>query len=602
MNKNTYKEEIINQAIKFHYQGNIPEAAKYYLYFINQGFKDHRVFPNYGLILKDLGKLKEAELSYRKAISINPDYANAHCNLGNVLKDLGKLKEAELSTRKAISINPNFANAHYNLGIILMDFGNLKGAELSTRKAISINPNFVNAHYTLGLILRDLGDLKEAELSTRKAISINPNFANAHYNLGTILRDLGDLKEAELSYRKSIKLNPHFTDAYFNLFRHYEEINHLQKLKESLNEFNKIDKIKNELMLFNARLSYRYEEYETAKEYIDNISLEWIENINSNQNIIFWSYKAFIEDKVRNYDTAYFCFEKSQKNLSHEKFSKYSYLHFIDSYKNSIMNKGRRFNYFNDEIEDSNLAFLIGFPRSGTTLLDTILRSHKDIEVIEEKPIISTIEQLIKNKFNTKLDSIYDLSKDNIMFLRKKYFELLKRYTNNEATLLIDKLPLNTISLPLINLLFPDAKVIFTHRHPYDTVLSCFQQIFKPNIAMANLVSLKSSSIIYDQVMDVWDIYKNNLTFDFITSKYEHLIEDLDGHTLKILKFLGVRWDKNIKNYRKTALERGKINTPSSSQVVLPIYKSSIDKWKNYEKYFEDCHQYLNKWISYFDY
>ena len=196
MNKNLSKEEIINQAIKFHFQGNIPEAAKYYLYFINQGFKDHRVFSNYGLILQDLHKLKEAESSIRKAIEIKPDYANAHCNLGNVLKDLGKLKEAELSTRKAISINPNFDNAHYNLG--------------------------------------------------------------------TILRDLGDLNGAELSYRKSIKLNPHFKDAYFNLFRHYEEINHLEKLKESLNEFNKIDKIKNELMLFNARLSYRYKEYETA--------------------------------------------------------------------------------------------------------------------------------------------------------------------------------------------------------------------------------------------------------------------------------------------------------------------------------------------------
>ena len=568
MNKNLSKEEIINQAIKFHFQGNIPEAAKYYLYFINQGFKDHRVFSNYGLILQDLGKLKEAESSIRKAIEIKPDYANAHCNLGNVLKDLGKLKEAELSTRKAISINPNF----------------------------------VNAHYTLGLILRDHGDLSGAELSTRKAISLNPDFDNAHYNLGTILRDLGDLNGAELSYRKSIKLNPHFKDAYFNLFRHYEEINHLEKLKESLNEFNKIDKIKNELILFNARLSYRYKEYETAKECIDNISLEWIENININQNIIFWNYKAFIEDKVGNYDIAYSCFEKSQKNLIHERFSKYAYLQYIDSYKNSILKKRRRFNHFNDEIEDSNLAFLIGFPRSGTTLLDTILRSHKDIEVIEEKPIISTIEQLIKSKFNIKLDSINYLSKDNILILRKKYFELLKKYTNNDSTILIDKLPLNTIALPLINLLFPDAKVIFTHRHPYDTVLSCFQQIFKPNIAMANLISLKSSSIIYDQVMDVWDIYKNNLTFDFITSKYEHLIEDLDGHTLKILKFLGVRWDKNIKNYRKTALERGKINTPSSSQVVLPIYKSSIDKWKNYEKYFEDCHQYLNKWVSYFDY
>ena len=107
---------------------------------------------------------------------------------------------------------------------------------------------------------------------------------------------------------------------------------------------------------------------------------------------------------------------------------------------------------------------------------------------------------------------------------------------------------------------------------------------------------------MYDQVMNVWDIYKNNLHLDFITSKYEHLIDDFDNHTFKILEFLCIGWDDNIKNYRKTALDRGKINTPSSSQVVQPLYKSSIEKWKNYEKYFEDCQQYLEKWVLYFDY
>ena len=100
------KEQIINQAIQFHSQGNIQEAAKYYQLFINQGFKDHRVFSNYGAILIGLGKSKEAELSTRKAIEIKPDLAEAHSNLGSILKDLGKLQEAELSTHKAIDINP----------------------------------------------------------------------------------------------------------------------------------------------------------------------------------------------------------------------------------------------------------------------------------------------------------------------------------------------------------------------------------------------------------------------------------------------------------------------------------------------------------------
>ena len=590
---------------------------------------------NLGGILNDLGKLQEAELSTRKAIEIKPDYTMAHNNLGGILNDLGKLQEAELSTRKAIALNPNLADAYYNLGIILKNLGNLKDAELSTRKAIEIKADYTMAHNNLGGILNDLGKLQEAELSTRKAIALNPNladayynlgiisqnlgnlkdaeksyrkaiqlnhnFANAYSNLGNVLSDLGKLQDAEFSYRKAIKIDPNLAEAYFNLFSFYEKINNLEKLKESLNEFNTIKNVKNELILFNARLSFRGKEYETAKELIDNISVEWIENINSTQNTIFWGYKAFIEDKVRNYDIAYACFEKSQKNPSYDKYSKDLYLDYISTYKKTITNKKSITNNLNNGIKDSNLAFLIGFPRSGTTLLDTILRSHKDIEVIEEKPLISTIEQLIKEKFNTTLDNIYDLSRDNIIILRNKYFELLTKYANQESILLVDKLPLHTVSLPLINLLFPNAKIIFTHRHPYDTVLSCFQQNFKPNEAMANLINLESSSIMYDQVMNAWDIYKNNLPLNFITSKYEHLIEEFDNHTFQILEFLGVGWDDNVKNYRQTALE-SKINTPSSSQVVQPLYKSSIEKWKNYEKYFDDCHQYLEKWISYFHY
>ena len=111
-NKKPSKKQIIVQAFKFHSQGNIEEAKKYYEYFINQGFHDHRVFSNYGVILRDLGKLKEAELATRKAIELNPEYPQAYSNLGGVLKDLGKLKEAELATRKAIELNSNNEDAY----------------------------------------------------------------------------------------------------------------------------------------------------------------------------------------------------------------------------------------------------------------------------------------------------------------------------------------------------------------------------------------------------------------------------------------------------------------------------------------------------------
>ncbi|PYE03934.1 hypothetical protein DNJ72_00210 [Prochlorococcus marinus XMU1403] len=160
INSNTKNSQaqILKKACKYHSEGNILEATKYYQYFINQGFKDYRVFSNYGTILKDLGKSKEAELMTRKAIAIKPNLADSHYNLGNILKDLGKLQEAELSQRKAIELNPTFTMAHYNLGLILKDLGKLQEAELSQRKAIELNPGFGESYSNIGLILLQKGD------------------------------------------------------------------------------------------------------------------------------------------------------------------------------------------------------------------------------------------------------------------------------------------------------------------------------------------------------------------------------------------------------------------------------------------------------------
>ena len=403
-----------------------------------------------------------------------------------------------------------------------------------------------------GKILKDLGNFKKAELYTRKGIELNPNFIDGYFNLGDILRNLGQSREAELYICKGIELNPNFTDGYFYLFRHYELTNNLKKLEKSLNEFNNIKNIENEIMLFRSRLCFRNKNYITAQKLIDNISDQWINKSKKNIKRIFWNYRGFIEDKIGNYDIAYSYFEKSKDNPLRSKSNKNLFLDKINSYKKSILNK-KIFNNLNDGIEESNLCFLIGFPRSGTTLLDTILRSHNNIDVIEERPLIATIEKLIKEDLNIELEDFYSISEDKIYILRKKYFELLFKYKIKNVDLIVDKLPLNIISLPLINLIFPDAKIIFNHRHPYDTVLSCFQQYFKLNSAMKNFSSLESSSIIFDKVMNSWDIYKNELPINYRTSKYEDLIENFDSHILKIFQFLGVEWDENVKRYKETA-------------------------------------------------
>ena len=156
-------------------------------------------------------------------------------------------------------------------------------------------------------------------------------------------------------------------------------------------------------------------------------------------------------------------------------------------------------------------VFLIGFPRSGTTLLDTILRSHSEVDVLEEKPIINSVEQIIKTKFKCSIDKLHELNTLDLDFLRDQYLKILKSNSDvkKNAKILIDKFPFQTVCLPLINLLFPKSKIIFTHRHPYDTVLSCFQQTFEPNNAMSNFRSIDSTSEIYDLTMRMWLDYKD---------------------------------------------------------------------------------------------
>ncbi|AIQ98133.1 tetratricopeptide repeat protein [Prochlorococcus sp. MIT 0801] len=197
------KEEEIYQVSKLHSQENKLEAANYYNSLINQGSNDYRVFSNYGVILKDLGKLKEAEITLRKAIKLNPHNPKDYKNLGSILVNQGQLKEALIEVEKAIKINPNYEKAHLNLGVILRYNGQIKEAELSFRKALEIKPDYADAHYNLGIILKDSGRSKEAELSFQKAIKIKPNW-EASFLYSSILFDKKDF-DGSLSNLQRIK-------------------------------------------------------------------------------------------------------------------------------------------------------------------------------------------------------------------------------------------------------------------------------------------------------------------------------------------------------------------------------------------------------------
>jgi len=567
--------------------------------------KDFNTFINYGCVLKELGEVNEAENYLKKSIELKSNVDISYINLAAVQKELGKLFEAEKNISKALEINPNSSLAYNNLGNIYNASGRIAEAEKSYRKAIELNPKDYLSYNNLGSLFSTKGDLINGEKLTQLAVDINPKFELAYVNLGLIKTDLDKIDEAESCFKFAINIKKDYQYAYRSLWNLYEKTNNLEKLKNHLNHEKDNKFLKNELLLFKSRISFREKKYDLAKQLIDKIPENWPDTKENFTRILFWSFKGFIEEKVNNFDIAYVCFSNSQKNSKFKNCNSELYIKYIREYEESMrsfpFSKIKKDYLFKKEIK---LVFLIGFPRSGTTLLDTILRSHSYIDVVEEKPLIYSVEKIIKTKLDLKLNQIYQIKEKDLNYLRAHYMDLIlkEKDPNKEASVIVDKFPFQTVCLPLINLLFPDAKIIFAHRNPYDTVLSCFQQTFEPNNAMANFTTIKKSAQIYDLTMSMWINYQKNLSLNFVMSKYEDLLDNFDIHVNEIIKFLNLEWDENIKNYRNTALKRGKINTPSSSQVVQPLYKTSIAKWKNYEKYFEDSKKYLEKWSKHFNY
>ncbi len=215
------KEQIINQAIRLHLKGNIPEAAKYYKYCIDQKFNDHRIFSNYAGILQSIGKLKEAEILLYKAIEINPDDAKAYYNLGRVFYDLGKLKEAKIELRRTIELNPDYTKAHYNLGRILIDLGELKEAEILLCKTIELDTNFVAAYYALSLLkYSENNQLWQNKLFSKDfLINKSPkDQVNIYFARANILHKLKKYRESsknlQLANNLKLDLNPSNSELF----------------------------------------------------------------------------------------------------------------------------------------------------------------------------------------------------------------------------------------------------------------------------------------------------------------------------------------------------------------------------------------------------
>tara|TARA_B100000686_G_scaffold343543_1_gene424581 strand:- start:497 stop:2089 length:1593 start_codon:yes stop_codon:yes gene_type:complete len=482
--------------------------------------------------------LNLAEKKIHKLIDKFPNIAILYNLMGLVKSGKFDYKSSIIYYEKAIKLKSNFAEAYNNIGNSYNSLGNYLEAEINFKKAIRLNNNLIQAYNNLGNLYKSINKFKNSLLYFKKAIKINPNAFLIHNNLGLLYKSIGNIAKAKKSFKKSILINNNFSPAHRNLSQitKYKNTNkHLNILKNLFLNEKIPDPDKREISFALGKAYEDMKDYDNAFRYFNIANQTVKRNINYD-----------INDDKKMFDDI--------KN----KFNQNLFKKFIKSGNKSM-----------------KPIFIIGMPRSGTTLVEQIISSHPEVYGGDE---LNYFNDLSYHAYRNKnLDQENDLYKN----IGKSYINKIEKLSNlNKIT---DKYPLNFKWIGFIKLALPNAKIIHCLRDPKDTCLSIFKNFF-PSVKMGfayDLIDLAEYYNSYRNLMSYW----NKLLPGFIYNmRYETLIKNQKKETQNILRFCNLKWNNKCINFYKNTRA---IKTASDLQARKPIYRSSLNSWKNYEKHIE---------------
>lgn len=557
---------------------------------------------NLGNLYLEINESLMAIECYEKVLALNPHSSTVLSNLATAHKKLGNFAEATLKFRQALAINKNNYEALFNFGNLYSEQSDHQNAIECYTQALKLNPNYIDAYINLGVSQKLSGDTASSIQTLQSAFKLEPNNVFINSNLGAAHFELHDTNEAEKWYLNALKLSPNHTEVICNLCELYETTNNISKLRHFLTQnaahHNEQD---SNILLYRAILETREKTFERAYEYFSQVDPS---DLNLARKILFYYSFAKVCDRLQSYNKAADLFKKANEvaalNKSFDKNIKENYSSML---ANNLRIESQRQFHTLSEMQyhnDATPIFLIGFPRSGTTLLDTCLRSHSKIAVIEEQPLFeNAIAKASLNSLSISHDQKDILAKKNQA--AQHYLDSIK-IAADQNKLIVDKLPLNIVYLPQILDVFPKAKIVFALRHPLDCILSCWMQNFKLNAAMMHMLELDDIVSLYEMSMDILINCLERREVSFHTVKYENIVGDMKQECTKLLTFLSQEWEDQILNFNETALKRSKINTPSYSQVSQPIYRDALQRWTHYSFILSPYKQRIQPYCDQFQY
>jgi tetratricopeptide (TPR) repeat protein len=566
---------------------------------------------NLGLVLAQLDRHEEAIEQYRQVLALKSDHAEAHCHLGNALCVLGRLEEAAAEFQGALAINPALAQAHCNLGLLV---GMREGPQAAIRhyeRALAIKPDFLEAHHNLGNALRKLNRHQDAIAHYTKALAIAPprrtevhnnlgislqalgrhqeaigqyqqaltldgNSAEVRNNLATALQGLGQFEAAIAGYQAALAVKPDQAEAHNNIGVVFQALGRLEEASQAYERATRLAPRNTEFQL-NFASSRRFTRADPRL-----VALQALENdlssLRTEQQIplCFALGKAYADlgEHPRSFDYLVKGNALKRAEVRYDEAATLKRFERIRAAFTSALLREK------SGAGDPSTApvFVLGMPRSGTTLVEQILASHSKVFGAGELDAFGRIVATVVSAHGVAFPELAStISAEALRSLGARYVERLSR-APTAAERIVDKMPSNFAFVGLIHLALPHARIIHTRRDPLDTCLSCFSILFASEHAHAyDLGELGRFYRGYASLMAHWrHVLPPGVMLEV---QYEDVIDDLEGQARSIIAHCGLDWEDSCLAFHET---QRPVETASARQVRQPIYRSSVGRWRPY--------------------
>ncbi|HQZ12424.1 MAG TPA: sulfotransferase [Devosia sp.] len=566
---------------------------------------------NLGIILQESGRLPESRDALTRAIALDPRNAETHNNLANTLKRMGFLKEAQEHWLQAMRLKPGYAEPHSNISLLFIDEGRADKAVIAARRAIELNPRLADAYVNLAsaytalsrhsealatidnltafapnhagglsaraLALKNLDRFDEAIATARRATELAPQNGEAHAMLGQVLQTSGDLAGAMQAYDRAAQLPGNSRDrALINravlLMEHGQSAEAEAAFAAATSEFprsasawfNRSDLVKFKpddpsIQSMNAALTEGQPRSQTDRMLLHfALGKAWLDIGDSEKAFEHLNEGNRLKRSTLAYDPAQTT--KAMQNLA-------------SSFGADVL---ARLANLGDPSDRP--IFVVGMPRSGTTLIEQILASHPDVYGAGE---LRNLQHVVDSVPNYPAAAA-SLGAKQLAALGAAYVDRLPAASASKRHV-VDKMPANFLHAGMIRLILPNARIIHSRREAADTCLSCYSKLFQSEQSFSyDLAELGSFHRDYETLMQHWRTVLP--ASHFIEVDYEAVVDDAEGETRRMLEFLGLEWnDACLEFYRNTR----SVRTASVNQVRQPIYKSSAGRWRKHEKHLQ---------------